>query len=138
MSLFPIIQPQPAAHPGASGLFVETAWDFERNAPIYRNGSPVLISGKDAVLVWAFNALQTPRGQHEIFTPDYGSGIEALIGKPYTDELKQSEAPRYIRECLLINPYITDVKDIEFTFEGDRVEISCTVVTVYGEGSINV
>jgi len=138
MNLFPIMQPQIADTPGASGLYVEAAWDFEKNMPIYKNGSPVLISGRDAVIVWAWHTLKTPRFQHEIFTWAYGSEIESLIGKPFTDELKRSEAPRYIRECLMTNPYITDVNDINVTFDGIHIEINCVVVTVYGEVDINV
>lgn len=138
MNLFPIIQPQIAGKPGASGLYTETAWDFEKCAPVYKNGSPVLVSGKDAVLVWAWNALRTPRFMFEIFTWDYGNEIESLIGKPFTDDLKQSEAPRCVRECLLINPYITDVKDVTVSFAGDKLEIGCTIMTAYGEVSLDV
>ena len=138
MSLFPILQPRAADPSGVSGLYVETAWDFEKNRPIYKNGAPVLITGKDAVFVWAYNALQTPRFIYDIFTWDYGNELESLIGKPFTDELKQSEAPRYIRECLMINPYITDVKDITVSFFDSHLEISCTIVTVYGEVKLYV
>ena len=138
MNLFPIIQPQIAEKNGASGLYVETAWDYEQNVPIYRGGSPVLITGGEAVMVWAWNALKTPRFFYEIFTYDYGNELESLIGKPFTDDLKQSEAPRYIRECLMINPYITDVRDIIVTFTDDLLEISCTIETVYGEVKLHV
>jgi len=138
MNLFPIVQPIIADVPRTAGLYVETAWDFEKNAPIYRNGSPVLVTGAPAVLVWAWNALQTPRFIYEIFTYDYGNEIENLVGKPFADELKRSEAPRFVRECLSINPYITDVKDITVEFEGEHLSVSCMIVTVYGEVSLNV
>jgi hypothetical protein len=138
MTLFPIMQPQMTVQEDNAGLYIEVAWDFEKNIPIYRNGSPVLVTGKEAVLVWAWNALHTPRFVHEIFTWGYGNEIEGLVGKPFTDELKLSEAARYVRECLLINPYITEVKGIAVDFLGSRLSISCTINTVYGEAQMHV
>ena len=137
MSLFPIIQPQTAETNKNRGLYVETAWDFENNIPIYRNGSPMLVTGREAVLVWVWKALNTPRYKHEIYTWSYGNDIDGLIGRAFTDELKQSEAARYVRECLKINPYVTDVKDITVNFSDSRLEISCIINTVYGEVSFN-
>ena len=138
MSLFPIIQPRLTEKTNAPGLCVDTAWDFESSALLYKNGSPALVTGSDAVLVWAWNALHTPRFVHEIFTWSYGNEIESLIGKPFTDELKQSEAARYVRECLIINPYITDVNEIEVTFSDDKLKINCSVMSIYGEVNLNV
>ena len=138
MSLFPIIQPRAAAASQNTGLYKEIAWDFAKNMPIYKNGSPVMVTGKDAVLVWAWHALSTPRYEYEIHTWNYGNEIKGLIGKPFTDELKQSEAIRYIKECLMTNPYITEVKDVLVSFDSDRLEISCGIVTIYGEVTLDV
>ena len=138
MSLFPMIQPREAKPLDNKGLYVEVAWDYENNMPLYKNGNPVLVERADAVLVWAWNALQTVRYEHEIFTWDYANEAEKLRGRPVTDELKQSEAPRFVRECLLINPYITEVRDIVVNFENDKLEIACVINTVYGEVSAHV
>ena len=138
MSLFPIMQPQAARKPANSGLFTEIAWNFEENRPIYKNDMPVIVTGKEAVTVWAWHALQTPRYEHEIFTWSFGNEVESLIGKPLTDELKQSEAARYVSECLMVNPYITDVSDISVAFGNDSVEITCTIKTIYGEVTLDV
>lgn len=137
MSLFPIIQPL-IETPNELILYKEVKWDFEKNIPIFHNGSPVIISGKEAVLVWAWKALQTPRFRHEIYTWDYGCEVESLVGQPYSEELKQSEAARYVRECLLINPYITDVTNITISFSDETLSIGCTIETIYGEVSIDV
>lgn len=138
MNLFPIIQPQTSEEETELPLYKEVKWDFENDIPVYVNGAPVIVSGKDAVLVWAWKALHTPRYRHEIYTWDFGNEAESLIGQPITEELKQSEAARYIRDCLIVNPYITDVSDITVSFTGDVLNINCTVETVYGEGMINV
>jgi len=139
MNIFPIIQPQTAAEADAGlKLYKEIKWDFEKNIPVFENGSPVIVSGKEAVLVWAWKALHTARYRYEIYTWDYGCEIESLVGQPFSEELKQSEATRYLRECLLINPYITGVNNITVRLEGEKFSISCTIETVYGEVSIDV
>lgn len=138
MNLFPIIQPQASEEETELALYKEVKWDFVNDIPVYVNGAPVIVSGKDAVLVWAWKALHTPRYRHEIYTWDFGNEAESLIGQPITEELKQSEAARYVRDCLIVNPYITDVSDITVSFTGDVLNISCTIETIYGEGIINV
>ena len=138
MSLFPMIQPRVADISVNTGLYIEVAWDYEKNAPIYKDGEPVTVSGKDAVLVWAWNALHTPRYRYEIFTSNYGNEVESLVGRPFSDDLKQSEASRHVKECLLINPYITGVRNIAVSFLGSRIEISCVIDTIYGEVSLSV
>lgn len=138
MNLFPIIQPQTVEVSTELPLYKEVKWDFEKNIPVFKNGSPVIVSGKEAVLVWAWKALRTPRFRYEIYSWDYGNEAESLIGQPFTDELKQSEAARYVRECLLINPYIIDVSNISVSFGDGTLNISCTIETVYGEAELNV
>ena len=138
MNLFPIIQSRLVAAETRRELYVEVAWDFQAEKPIYRAGEPVLVTGAEAIYVWAWHALKTPRLRHEIFTQDYGNDIDSLIGKPFSDALKQAEAIRYVRECLTINPYITDVTNIVVSADADRLAISCSINTIYGEVSLNV
>ncbi len=138
MSIFPIIQPQSIDSATEMKIYKEIKWDYENNTPVFRNGSPVIVSGREAVLVWAWKALHTPRFRHEIYTWNYGCETESLIGQPYTEDLKQSEAARYVKECLQINPYITGVSDITVKYVEDALSIKCTIETVYGEVSIDV
>lgn len=138
MSIFPMISPpEERAAAGALPLYREVSWDFERDTPIFRGGEPVVVSGKEALKVWIWRAIRTPRFKYEIYTWAYGSEFESLLGQAYTDAVKTAEAPRYLRECLLINPYIKDVKDISVTFEAGRLTVKGTVVTVYGEVNVN-
>lgn len=132
MTIFPIIQPTIEAAIKTLPIYRETAWDYVTDRPVYKNGSPIIIEGKEAVEVWVWNALQTVRRRHEIYTWDYGNDLESLIGQPYTEELKRSEAIRYVRECLMVNPYITDVNDIAVAFADGILFISCSVSTIYG------
>ena len=94
------------------------------------------VTGADAVLVWAWNCIHTERFAHDVFTSDYGQDLAGLIGKPYGDEVRQSEAVRKLREALLINPYITSVDQVSATFEGSWLHVSFSLHTIYGEVSV--
>lgn len=135
MSIFPMIDPGPAEDSGSQTLPLcrEAAWDFVHDVPIFRGGEPVVVEGKEALKVWIWRALRTPRFKYEIYSWAYGSEFESLLGQAYSDSVKTAEAPRYLRECLLINPYITQVKDITVSFEAAKLMVRGTAATVYGE-----
>jgi len=77
-------------------------------------------------------------GVHLLLHVLNGMTEEELIGRAYTEDIKQSEARRYVRECLLVNPYITKVEDIEVEFDRGTLCISARLETVYGEETIYV
>ena len=135
--LFPIIQPE--AEPTVQEklpLCREVAWDFARGIPIYAGGRPGEVTGLEAVTVWIWKALKTARFHHDIYTWDYGCEAESLIGKAFTAQVKESEAVRYVREALAPNPYITDVRQVDVSFQGTKLTISCQVSTIYGEAEV--
>lgn len=137
--LFPLID---AANNGAAVTTVlplarEVAWDFVRDQPIWRSGRPIYVTGADAVLVWAWNCIHTKRFAHDVFTGDYGQDLAVLIGQPYGNEVRQSEAGRKLREALMINPYIKSVDQVSITFEGSCLRISFTLTTIYGEVTVH-
>ena len=74
---------------------------------------------------------------YDIYTWDHGLGIRSeLIGKPYTASVQQSEAVRYVKEALMVNPYITEVSAVEVSCAGSKLTVSCKINTVYGEVSV--
>lgn len=135
MSIFPMIQPPEDAAVASQTLPLaqEVAWDYENDRPVYRRGEPVIVTGKEAVKVWIWNALHTERFRYEIYSWAYGSEFHSLIGQAYTPNLKTAEAPRFLKECLLINPYITAVNNITVEFAGSRLTVTGTALTIYGE-----
>lgn len=140
MSIFPMIDPGGAAQAQAQALPLcrEVGWDYARDVPLFRDGEPAVVEGKEAVKVWIWKALRTPRYRYEIYTWAYGSEFESLVGQAYSDSVKTAEAPRYLRECLLVNPYITAVKDIAVSFEAAKLTVRGTAVTIYGEVEFDV
>jgi len=138
IELFPIIQPQQVEFINELPLYREAAWDFKAGKPIFRNGNPVIVTGNEALKTWIWKALVTERARYEIYTWNFGSKVESMIGKNFTEQLKQAEAKRYVREALLVNPYITELSDIVVEFEGSKLTITATVNTIYGEVNVSV
>ncbi len=128
-----MIQPEVIEVETELPMYKEVAWDYENNKPIYRNGSPLITEGAEAVLVWAWKALHVERYTYDIYTWNYGNEIESLIGQSFTNELKIAEAIRYVREALLINPYIESVENVRVEFDEDKLTIECKIITIYGE-----
>lgn len=117
-------------------LFKEYAWDLKENKFIYEDGKIKVLEGKEALKIWIYKALNTPRFRYLAYSWDYGHEFENLIGKGLSKEALKSEAKRYLKECLLVNPYIIDVADVNVILDGIRVNIDATVDTVYDQ--INV
>lgn len=139
-TLFPAASGTVGASAGGTALPLakEAAWDFERDLPIFRRGEPVIVTGLEAVLVWAWNALKTERFRYRHHSRGYGNEMERLIGQTFSGDLKRSEAARYFREALEPNPYITGVEQITAELEGDRLTVTGTIRTIYGAEEMKV
>ena len=119
-------------------MYYEVGWDFLKDKPIIKNNEFIIVEGKEAIKVWIYKAIKTVRYQHPIYSWDYGCEINSLIGQNYTKGLTKSESERYIKEAILINPYITDVKIIDINSSKDILSVSIQVDTIYGEVNVNV
>ena len=140
MSLFPLIsEPDTGELVGSEGLplYREVDWNFQTNKPVRRGGNPVFVTGARAVLVWAWNALHTMRFDHDVFSTDYGLDGHSLLGQAYSEEVRESEAIRIVRETLQINPYITSVSQVSVSFEGSVLHLSFKLTTIYGKVTID-
>lgn len=89
-----------------------------------------MIDGLEAVKQAAFVILGTERFQYLIYSFNFGSELQGLIGK--SPLLVQSEIRRLIREALLQDDRITDVQNINFQTQGDSMLVEFTVVSVFG------
>lgn len=123
----------------------DTAVDVEQKTPVeyeidFKTGQLTgkIVSGAEAIRVWIWLALNTIRYRYVIFSWDYGSEIENLIGRSYSEEYLNSEIPELIRDCLLVNKDITDIKDVNITMQADKISGSFIAITNYGEVEVNV
>ncbi len=87
----------------------------------------------EAVKQYAIKALMTARFRYLIYSDDYGCELEDLIGSDVTAAFIDSEVPRMVREALIYDDRVTDVTDIQFSREGDKLNISLVLNTVYGD-----
>ena len=91
-----------------------------------------VVEGKEAIKIWIWLALQTPRYRYYAYTWDYGNEFEDLIGQGYTEEYIGAEARRMTEDCLLINENIQSISDFSISMAGDTLTISFTANTMFG------
>ncbi len=137
MSIFPFIDPDvlAAAQDNTLPMFREYAYDYENNRLLLRDGQTYLLEGNEALRIWIFKALTTERFRYTAYSPDYGSEIDTLIGG-LNSRVILSELKRFIIEALMVNPYIEELSNFQFTQSGSgvRAEFDCT--TIYGKERI--
>lgn len=139
MSLFPFVSNVDDVKADNSfPLYKEIAWDFDKNIPAIENREFKIVEGNEAIKVWVYKALLTPRYNYSIYSWDYGSELLDLIGKAYTPSLTKSEAKRYIEEALLINPYILEVNVLDTDFKDGILSANVKIVTIYGESEVTI
>lgn len=113
-------------------LYKEVAWDFITDKAIFHDGKPKIVEKNEAIKVWIYKAIKTARYHYEIYTWDYGSEVETLLGKGYERGLTESEAIRYVREAILVNPYVLKVYNLVVTFKDDVLHVDGEIDTIYG------
>jgi uncharacterized protein (UPF0276 family) len=97
-----------------------------------------IVEKKDAIKIWIFNALRTPRYRHLIYSWDYGSETDDLLRRTYTKEYLETECKRMVKECLTMNSYINDISNFSVTINDNKTNISFAANTIYGEVEIYV
>ncbi len=135
--LFPMFS-VPQGRFGALPLYRDVQMDYARGCPVWAGGAPVFVTGLEAVRGWAWRAIDTARYRFSVFSWSFGCELEALVGQPYRADTKRSEAERYVREALLVSPYIREVQVTETVLEGSAVHIAVDLTTVYGRASVHV
>lgn len=88
---------------------------------------------KEAWVIWCEKAIRTPRYRHLIYTRDYGSELEELIGKGYDRSLQESEIQRMVTETLLADARTDNVDQFLFAWEGEACRFSCRITNVRDE-----
>ena len=135
MSVFPFINGDDGLLEASKNnlpLYKECAWDFVNDRAIFVDGSPKIVYGNEGIKVWIYKAIKTNRYEFEIYTWDYGSEIESLLGKGFQIGFIKSETKRYIEEALSVNPYITKINKIDVDFKTDVLTAYVDLETIYG------
>ena len=96
------------------------------------------VTGSKAVAVWAWNALKTARFRFETSTFEYGSELEDLIGIAISQDEASMLVNSIVRDALLPNQYIIGIDNFDCTIDSDKLSISFTLITDFGEEELNV
>ncbi len=92
-----------------------------------------IVEGREAIKVWIWLVLQTPRYRYYIYTWDYGNEFEDLIGQAYTEEYIEAAAQWMTEDCLLENEDIQSISEFSVSMSGDTLTVSFTANTIYGD-----
>lgn len=134
-SIFPFIETTIYENDDENQLeeLCEYAFDFENNC-LMRNeaGENYYVYRNDALKIWIYKALMTPRYQHLAYTEDFGNEMFSLISSSIDKEIFLLELKRYITETLMYNKYILELSEFKFEVTGSKVNVSFNVVSIYG------
>ena len=132
MSLFPFVR-NGIGEAQHITTYKEYEFDFNNNTLTGK-----LLEVKEALKMWIYKALLTPRYTHPIYSWDYGQNLDELIGQGYEVDYIKSEVERKVTECLMINERITRCHNFKINFINDTLHITFTAKTTFGEVIINV
>ncbi len=136
MSIFPFITPTSSdigENTASLPMFREYAYDYENNCLLLRDGNTYLVEGNEALRIWIFKALATERFRYTAYDAAFGSEIETLPGKSLNNEIANSELKRFITEAIMVNPYIVELSNFQFTQSLSGTTVSFDCETVYGQ-----
>ena len=136
-SIFPFIDTSKYEHVIESDKLEELceyAFDFKNNCLLTNSaGQNYYVYRNEALKVWIYKALMTPRYQHLAYTEDYGNEMFSMISQAIDQEVMLLELKRYITEALMYNSYIQELNGFEFEVKGSEVLIRFTVISIYGQ-----
>ena len=132
VGIFPTYQGQEKTN--ALPIPRDIAVDFATGEPIIENNDFVIVEKDEAIKVWCYYALKISRDKFIIYSPQYGSTLEDLIGNNYIDAYKY-ELEKRVSDCLLVSPYIKSVDKVETNFDSETGELTgeIYITTIYSE-----
>lgn len=119
-------------------ILQEYAWDFVKNDFLLVDGKFTIVTGIDAIKVWIYKALNTPKYRYMAYTQKYGSELEELMGKGFSQAAVKAQVQKYLEDCLLVNANIISLTNMNVTINGAILTANFTVNTEYGAVDISV
>lgn len=119
--------------------FKEYAWDYEKDRFLFNaDGSHKIVEKNEAIKVWVLHALRCERYRYLAYFDDYGIELEPFVGTGPNDTERSSELFQYVKEGLLVNPYILDVTALSTKLDHKKITMTLQLETVYGSSSIGI
>nr|UWI22589.1 MAG: Protein of unknown function (DUF2634) [Bacteriophage sp.] len=114
-------------------IFKEYAWDFTKDTFKTNSLNQHIITEKnEALKIWIYKTLKTERYRYLIYSNGYGTELEQFYGKPNT-AATALYMQRYIKEGLLVNPYIKKIDNISIEQQDDIITLNITLTSIYGD-----
>jgi len=107
----------------------ELAFDFAAGNFIMVDGRPKALEGVEALKVWIEKTIRTARYRWPAYTFQYGCELEDIIGLDIPRVVLESEVRRVIRDALIYDDRIEDVRDFVIERGGDWLKVAFTVIT---------
>ena len=107
-------------------LLKEPAIDFETG----EISNTEIVTGLEAIAVRVYLTFLIKRGRWFIYF-DHGSNIDTFKGQDV--DYARLNVMQILKEALVDNIYITDIKDVNLYFEDDDITVEFTVISIYGE-----
>lgn len=109
----------------------EYAYDFENNCLKTLGGRYYTVSGLEALKIWIYKVLITPRARYAAYTADFGHTLSEAVGMA-DRQAAMAEVKERIKQALE-SPYISDITDFKFEFDGAHATVYFTVKSVFGD-----
>lgn len=97
-----------------------------------------IVTGVDALCVWAYLALKAKRYRWVIYSWQYGEEYTNLIGYSFDEDYLYSEVKRYIEECLFVNEHITGIEALTVNQVNEMLYIRFRMVTDVGSKEVSM
>ena len=97
-----------------------------------------IVTGVDALCIWAYLALKAQRYRWVIYSWQYGEEYTNLIGYSFDEDYLYSEVKRYIEECLFINEHITGIEDLTVNQVNEMLYIRFRMITDVGSKEVSM
>lgn len=111
----------------------ELDYNFTTGQFVMEDGAPRVLEGPDALRIWITKTLLTARYRFLIYSFAYGCEMEDFIGYDIPRVVLEAEIPRVIREALIYDDRIDDVRDFSIGRESDYLIVEFTVITFDGQ-----
>ncbi|MDQ0170260.1 DUF2634 domain-containing protein [Paenibacillus tundrae] len=112
------------------------SWRFDYDAGDFvltPSGKFAVTDAHEAWVQWCIKAVKTPRYRHMIYSRNYGSELEELIGQGDRRGVMESEIARMVSETLLADPRTESVDQFTFNWNMEQCVFSCRVGSVQEE-----
>ena len=99
-------------------------YDFTNKETILKNGAPVLRKDAGNLRNWFVKFLTTPADKVEIYKgTGFGTSLPFVMGLKNIDAFSLIQIESEIRQGALLHPFVQNIRNVEFSGEGDALKI---------------